>query len=348
MGRYEEALMLYRRAAEIEPDRSVVRINLASAGRTLGMHELADSAVSAMAAAGEPFDNYMPQRLVNAIYAERYDDVESLIERSDGAPDASTTALLHIGRATLFATRGRVSPALAQADSAVAVFDGMDAGQVALMARLATAGVAMAAESMDDVVARFAQWDIEGTLRDAPLTLHMAFGLYASVLARAGRTADAERVLHRADSLAKTAGFHQPGAIENARAGLALARGDATAALAHIERAVAADFGMLRHEHRMTRALALDALGRYGEASREWAALASSKGLFWMDSMQYPALLPLAHERAGRAFLAAGDTASALRHLAAFTQMWANADAALQPRVRAATETIRSIQRIRG
>jgi len=115
-----------------------------------------------------------------------------------------------------------------------------------------------------------------------------------------------------------------------------------------VDRAVEADFGQWRRDYRLTRALAFEALGRYHDAAQEWDALTSSKRLFWMDILQFPALLPLAHERAGRAFLTAGDTTRALQHLGAFTELWANADAVLQPRVRAAAASINAIMRGRN
>lgn len=348
MGRYQDALKLYRRAAAIDPDRSVVRINLASIGRTLGKPELADSAVAAMEAAGEPPGNTLPQRMGNAVYAGRDADLEELIQRGTRSSEIWERTLGLGSSAALLAKRGRLDAALAAADSATAGFDGEDFVTAGLIVRLSLLGTTIAAGMPAAAVARLERWNMTGKLSEAPLPHSLGLGLLANAYARAGRHDDAERILARADSLAKATEFHLPGTIENARAVLALGRGDAAAALTHVERAVEADFGQVRRDYRLTRALALEALGRHREAAQEWEALTSSKGLFWMDFLQYPALLPLAHERAGYAYLVAGDTDRALRHLGAFTEMWAHADPRLQPRVRAATAKIAEIQRERG
>ncbi len=52
---------------------------------------------------------------------------------------------------------------------------------------------------------------------------------------------------------------------------------------------------------------------------------------------------PLAHERAAAVYRALGDTASAIKHLAAFAELWKDADAELQPRVEAARRAIEAL-----
>ena len=347
MGRFEEALPLYRRAAELQPRASAVRVNLASIGRTLGMHALADSAVAAMEADGEPLDNTLPQRLANAIYARDPARVDSLVRTHPRVAGGRASGMIQSARAIQEALRGHARSAIASVDSTAALLDAQGIAGIALIQRLALLGASIAAGEPELARERLERWDLD-ELSGSPLVHSLSLALVAEAHARAGQLADAERLLARADSIAAAADFHQPGAVANARAVLLLSRDDAQAALAEVERAIAADFGLVRHGHRLTRALAYEALGRHREAAEDYERLADSKGLFWLDSLQFLALLPYAHERAGAAWLAAGDTARALQHLGAFTQLWADADATLQPRVRAAAATLEAILRGRG
>jgi hypothetical protein len=57
--------------------------------------------------------------------------------------------------------------------------------------------------------------------------------------------------------------------------------------------------------------------------------------------------LPLAHERAGHAYLELGDTARAAQHLAAFIDYWRDADPELQPRVESANFLLERLARDR-
>jgi tetratricopeptide (TPR) repeat protein len=288
----------------------------------------------------------LPQRVVNAIYALRDERLDSLDGAASRVPRLAGLAVNT--RSALDAKRGHATRAVVRADSGAALLDAQGAGAIALMVRAALLATSIAADDPAIALAHLERWDVDGTLGGSPLLHGAGLALLAEAHLRAKRPADAERLLDRADSVAAAADVHQSGAILNARALIALSRGDAATGLQLVQRAIDADFGLVRHSHRVTRALAYEALGRHREAAEDFEGLASSKGLFWMDAFAFPALVPYAHERAGAAWLAAGDTTRALQHLGAFTELWSEADSALQPRVRAARATIESLLRTRG
>ncbi len=70
-------------------------------------------------------------------------------------------------------------------------------------------------------------------------------------------------------------------------------------------------------------------------------------GIDFRDPGTYGPLRPLAHERAGSAYLAIGDTAAALRHLSTFVELWSQADPELRLRVEGAQRAIEALSRDR-
>jgi hypothetical protein len=58
------------------------------------------------------------------------------------------------------------------------------------------------------------------------------------------------------------------------------------------------------------------------------------------DTSSYGILKPLGHERAASTYLAVGDTTAAVKHLAAFAELWQDADPELRPRVESAQRTL--------
>lgn len=348
MGRFDEAMSLYRRAAAVQPNAAAVRMNLASIGRTLGLHALADSAIDALEAAGTPLNAVLPSRVANAVYADRSDRLDSILAVHRGSETEETQALLEGTRGIRAALRGQAGRAMAALDSAVVSAQKENLAEIVLIVRLAHIATSIAVNEPEAAVASLEAWNLAGTVGASPVMHSRALGILAEAYALAGRYHDAERVLANADSVARAADFHQPGAVANARAVLALSRGDALLAVTEVERAIEADYGLVRHSMLLTRATALEALGRYEDAARDFEALSASHHLLWMDVLHYAALLPYAHERTGVAWLAAGDTARALQHLGKFTEMWSGADASLQPRVEAARARIEALLRGRG
>ncbi len=69
-------------------------------------------------------------------------------------------------------------------------------------------------------------------------------------------------------------------------------------------------------------------------------SLTSTYRLNYDDVWTYAPILPVAHERAAAAYLALGDTASAVSHLASFVDLWEDAEPSLQPLVTNATRRL--------
>ena len=70
--------------------------------------------------------------------------------------------------------------------------------------------------------------------------------------------------------------------------------------------------------------------------------MTSTYRLNYQDVWTYAPILPLAHERAAGAYLAVGDTVSAVAHLASFIDLWKDAEPSLQPLVTDATRRLAS------
>ena len=335
LGRYEEALAMYRRSLDINPESVIPYYNLMSAARTLGLHALADSGL-AMLSQRYPGSFYeLAGEGLNAYYAGNFDAGDAparmLVERYPGFAAGNAQRYL----AATAAHRGHTRHALALADSAMASYAAIDAGFM-IGASLATKMiVAWAGEQMNLVVP-----DIDRTLAapeaGAVRWEHARLAIVALGYSLAGRYGDAEALLPRLDSLAATgATFPIDG---NARALLALATGDPETALEHLERARVRDFGIVRVLSRILTGDSYAALGMTERAVETYEGLLSSYRVNWRDSDSWAVLLPLAHERLGSAYLALADTVRAIEHLEAFAVMWDDADPELQPRVAAARE----------
>ena len=335
LGRYEDALAMYRRSLEINPETAIPYWNLMSAARTLGLHSLADSGL-VLVSEKYPgsFYQYGGEGL-NAYYAGDFEAVEApsriLIERFPGFPAGNAQRFL----ATIAASRGHTSHAMALADSAMASYAAIDAGFM-IGASLSTKMIlAWAGGQADRVVP-----DIDRT-RASPEAgavrwEHARLAMVALGYSLAGQYDAADALLPRIDSIAALgATFPIDG---NARALLALADGDPEAALEHLERALVRDYGIVRVLSRLLTGDTYAALGRPERAVETYEGMLTSYRVNWRDSDLWAGLLPLAHERLGSTYLALADTARAVEHLAAFAEMWEDADPELQPRVTAARE----------
>lgn len=334
-GRYEDALAMYRRSLEIDPETAIPYWNLMSAARTLGLHSLADSGLVLV---GEKYPGSFYQyggEGLNAYYAANFDAVEpacrALIERFPGFPAGNAQRFL----AATSARSGHIRHAMALADSAMASYAAIDAGFM-VGASLTTKMIVAWAGGQADLVIP----DIDRTLAGPPAGAvrweHARLAMVALGYALAERYEAAEALLPRLDSLAATgATFPIDG---NVRALLALAEGDPEAALEHLARARARDYGVERVVSRILEGDAYAALGRTDPAIEKYEGLLTSYRVNWRDSDGWAPLIPLAHERLGSTYLALADTARAVEHLTAFAEMWEDADPELQPRVAAAGE----------
>ena len=339
MGRYEDALPLYRRTLELSPT-SVAHVNLTSVARTLGQHELADSVLGLMRKRFPQGLQTLLVSLQNAIYATDLDSVEaiSLRETANPYPFARTySALL---RSSLHAMRGEIGWALALADSAAALA-AVSAGpffeyQVMRIAYLS----ALAAGSPERALPLIKRVTEPATLEASPRFQHLALAGIAQGYALAGDITEARRIMVSVDSLEQVADFRPFGVAEQVRAIIALQEGRPKDSLDHLNDARALGFGLLYRPAHLLLGDTYAALGRLDEAAVYYDSLTSTYRMNFLDFGTYAPLLPLAHERAGAVYFALGDTVTALRHLAAFAELWHDADPELQPRVESAQRLI--------
>lgn len=351
MGRYEDALDLYRQAASVSSGNAGVYLNLASAARTLGMHALADSALEELSERFPPGRLHAITAASNASYAGDLARLDSIAR--DWAREADLEAR-GAGRellASLEGLRGRAGRALALADSAAALYVEVGspiwaASAMHLLVNTArAAGPESAAPYLDRWLPSFRDVD---RLRSSPRFYHGALGIFATGYAAMGDSARARALLAAMDSLAASEDFRPTGIGEHVQAVLALQEGRPADALTHLEQARVTDYGLVHAYSRLLLADAHAALGQLPEAVAHYEAVAGTLGLSFMDVRAHPPLQAVAHERAGQLYLAVGDTTAALRHLATFVDLWRNADPELQPRVQAAQQAIDSIFAERG
>jgi tetratricopeptide (TPR) repeat protein len=345
MGRYDEALPLYRRAVEVNPTITG-HLNLASVARSTGNLALADSAVEAMRAINPDSWQTRQQWGWNLYFKRDWERLQEAATTWRQQPQNRWDGTFWL--AVLEAAHGHIERAIPLADSSFD--DTLDQGSpfyafwtVPLMTSAGLAG-----DRSRDVPPYLERHKEAELLAGAPMFQHIALSWVALGYAKADDLTAASGVLAHADSLKATGDFHALGVDHLARAFLALSEGRPEEALGHVERAREADFGMLHHLTRYALADALERLGRLPEAAAHYDTLTSMVGLNFTDAGVYGPLLGPSHERAARTFMAAGDTTAALRHLAAFVELWADADPDLQPRVDAAQAQLEEILRVRG
>lgn len=347
MGRYEEALQLYRRVARLVPPVAVRYLNLASAARTLSQHALADSAHAAMI-------EHFPQSLYtsftdggNAWYVGDVSRVEELASASAELPYVLAHADARRSWAALASMSGQINRGMALADSAARFYVEGERPYWAYQSLLSLEHMSSAATKPATALPYLDEHDylIEaGTAADdAPRFRYQKLGMFANGFAMAGDFAEARRLLVTMDSLVESSGIQPSGIGEHVRAVIALAEGNPEAAIERLGRARAAEYGLLHNYSRLLLADAYAELGRLQEAAAHYDTVSGTYRLNFDDAWLFGVLRPIAHERAGATFLALGDTTAALGHLAAFVELWRDADADLQPRVDAAQQTIQEI-----
>jgi len=338
MGRYEDALEMYRRSVVLDPQRATPHYNLMSAARILGLHELADS-VAALTEERFPGSMYaIAGAGLNGYYAGEFEAGEPyarlLVERYPGYAAGYAQRIL----ASLEASRGHIRHAMALADSAGASFEADGAAfmtSTSLINKAVVAWVGDQASRMGPELDRYLAAPEVGAVRWE----HARLAFVALGYALGGDSAKAENLLPHLDSLSAS-GSTFP-IEELVRAVLALADGRPEESLNHLQRAQARDYGIERVLGRFLAGDAYAALGRQDEAVAKYEGLLTSYRVHWRDADLWAPLLPLAHERLAETYLAMADTAKATEHLMAFATMWEEADPELQARVAAATEQAR-------
>ncbi len=352
MGRYEEALELYRRIARVVPPVAVRYLNLASAARTLSQHELADSALTAMI---EQFPESFYTTFTdaaNAWYAGDLSRVEELASALAALPYVLAHADASRWRAALTSMSGQVNRGIALADTAARLYVEGERPYWAYHSLLSLEHMSSAAATPEAALPYLDEhaYLIEGgtALEDAPRFRYQKLGMFANGFALAGNLAEARRLLATMDSLVESSGIQPSGIGEHVRAVVALNEGKPEEAIERLRRARAAEYGLLHNYSRLVLADAYAERGQLREAAAHYDTISSTYGLNFDDIWLYGVLRPVAHERAAATFLALGDTTAALRHLGDFVELWSDADPELQPRVEAAQQRLNEILAMRG
>ncbi len=340
MGRYEDALQLYRRTVEIAPDIAVGYINLASAARTLDQPELADSVLDVMRVqfSGSPYTGYVGAG--NAYFADDLAGLDSVARELATHPSRVTSAWGLLLLAYAPAMRGEIGRAIALADSAAQRAAETGATLIIYLSLWSREHVAFAAGMPERARPYRQAVRLRATEEDAPFFRHLALGFIAFGSALTGDLEESRDILAAMDSLAQAADFRPAGIAHAVRAAIALQEDRAEESVDHLRRARAADYGVLFRPYQLLLGDAYAALGRLAEAAAQYDTLTSTYRLDFRDYGVHAALRPLAHERLGSIYLALGDTTSAVEHLSAFAELWQHADPELQPRVESARRLV--------
>jgi tetratricopeptide (TPR) repeat protein len=339
MGRYEEALALYRRAVDLSPGVAS-HLNVASAARTLGDHQLADSALGLMRERFAEAIQTFVASLNNALYADDFETVEAIALQTAAHPLPWPRIQSQRYRAIVRAARGQVGSALALGDSAFTL--AAEAGGFLFQYQIMRTAylTALAAGQPERGLPFVVNVTDPALFRASPLAEHLALSGIAGGYALAGEADIALRFLTSADSVEASGDFRPTGVAEQVRAAIALQEGRPEDALDHLNNARALAHGVLYRPGLLLAGDSYAALGRFDDAVVYYDSLTSSNRMNFLDLGTYGPLLPLAHERLGAVYLQLGDTVSAARHLAAFTELWQDADPELQPRVESAQRTL--------
>jgi tetratricopeptide (TPR) repeat protein len=253
---------------------------------------------------------------------------------------ASYTTWGHWVLSGLAAMRGHVGESRAHADSSLELAS--EAGSaIATYLSLQNIQHTALAAGMPELIRLYLDVVI-GQAAEDPSLLYRHFGMaiVAEGYALLGDLDEARRILAHLDSMVDAGGFRPFGIGERTRALIALMEDRPEEALEYLNRARAYNFGVLFRGARLLLGDTYAALGRLAEAAAQYDSLSSTYLLDFRDTASYGPLKPLAHERAATAYLALGDTAAAIKHLAAFTELWKDADPELQPRVESAQRTL--------
>lgn len=332
MGRYRDALALYREAAQLD-GAIVPLLNLTSAANALGLRATADSTFAVMTERyPEAWLTWQVAASV-ALYSGNVEALESIARDMAEHPSPLPQTYGRYLLASIHARRGQLTAGIALADSASAMAVQIDAEWLAYSALMSAEFAAFASGEPARALHSIGMIAEPTELGIFPLLEYVSLGTLAYGYALAKEEAEARRLLGRMDSLTSTVYLRPLGLREEVRAVMALFAEQPEQALDYLRQSRAADFGMLHRSGRFLMAEALASIGRHGEAAAHFDSLTSTYRLNFLDLPVYLPMLPVAHQRAASAYLAAGDTTAAARHLATFVQLWENADSDQQPAV---------------
>jgi tetratricopeptide (TPR) repeat protein/TolB-like protein len=347
MGRYEDAAPLYRRTVEITPDRPTGYVNVASIARTLGDHAAADSALAFLIAEYPDASGTLFALVANPLYADDFEDAETAARALAADSRPYLSAWGHMFLSSLAALRGDVGATLAYADSAVDL--GVASGvRLASYLALLDLEYAMLAAGAPERALPLLERTREAALQETEYLLNnLGLGALATGYALAGDLARAREPLLRLDSVIGSGAVVPIGIGEQVRGIIALQEGRVDDAIEHLQQSRADVAGMLRRDTGLLLGDAYAAAGQTESAAALYDSLTSSYRLNWTNLGMYGPTRPIAHERAARAYLALGDTAKAVAHLSAFTELWKDADPELRPRVESALRLLSQLTRDR-
>ena len=348
MGRYEEAMPLYRRAVELSPDGIIGYINVASLARTLGQRATADSALAVLL---ERFPDSGSTKFMatgQPIYFDDFPAAEAVALKTLEDPSDIVRLWGHWFMSSLPAARGDMETTLFHGDSAIELGSSTGVTLATYLALLNIEYALLAAGTPERALPYIRRVEKIASQETTPLAMDYGLAFAANGYALAGDVSAARRLLARLDSLIDSTGLHPTGAEAHVRAVIALQENRPEDALEHLRAARRDAFGLLRGDARLMLGDTYAALGRWPEAAANYDTLTRSLGLNFLGQGLYPPLRPLAHERAASAYLTLGDTTTALRHLKSFVEFWQNADPELQPRIEAARRLMSELLRERG
>jgi len=340
MGRYEDALDYYRLSVELDPTGSSGHLNVSSAAGTLGLLDEADSAVAEMHRRFPNSYNTEFMDYATALRAGDLDRAAASIEAVTEMSSASYTTWGHWALSGLTAIRGHIGETKAHIDSSLEQAIEASSAITTYLCLQNALHTALAA-GMPELIRPYLGVVMEQASADpSPLFGHFGMAIVAEGYAALGELDEARSILGRLDSIVDSGDFRPYGLASRARALIALQENRPEESLEYLKRSSAENFGVNFRGNRLLLADTYAAVGRLDEAAAQYDSLSMSALIDFRDIASYGILRPLGHERAATIYLALGDTASAIKHLAAFTELWRDADPELQPRVESAQRTL--------
>ncbi len=336
MGRYEDALALYKRSVELDPTSSTGYLNTSSAAGTLGRIDEADSAVAEMKRRFPGTYGTLFMDFATGLRSEDIERAEASAEAITQLNSKSYTTWGHWVRAGLAARRGHIGESRAHADSSVGQAIEVSSAIASYLSLQILQHTALAAGRPEYIRPLLETVRQQAAADPSPLFAHFGMSLVAEGYALLGDLDEARRILADLDSIVATSDFKPYGISSRVRALIALQENRPEESLEYLNRSRSENFGVEFRGNRLFRGDTYAALGRLEDAAAQYDSLTLSYLIDFRDVGSYGALAPLGHERAAATYLALGDTAAAVKHLAAFSELWQDADPELQPRVESA------------
>jgi len=336
VGRYEDALDYYRLSVELDPTGVTGYLNVSSAAGTLGRLDEADSAVAEMQRRFPGNYNTLFMDFATALRADDLERARASITAVTELGSASYTTWGHWALSGLDAMLGHIGDARVEVDVSLEQAIEASSAITTYLALQTLVHTALAAGT-PDIIRPYLDVVMEQASTDpAPLFGHLGMSFVAEGYALLGDLAEARRILARLDSMVESGDFRPYGYASRVRALIALQENRPEESLEFLGRSRTENFGVMPRGNRLLLGDTYAALGRLDKAAAQYDSLSMSYLLDFRDVSSYGPLKALGHERAATVYLALGDTTAAVKHLAAFAELWRDADPELRPRVESA------------